>query len=56
MTLDEIRKLADADMAAVNSLIQRRLHSDVPLVDQLGNYIIAGGGKRLRELGKRFGR
>ncbi|MDY0049398.1 MAG: octaprenyl diphosphate synthase [Halothiobacillaceae bacterium] len=50
MTLDEIRKLADADMAAVNSLIQRRLHSDVPLVDQLGNYIIAGGGKRLRPL------
>jgi octaprenyl-diphosphate synthase len=37
-----------ADMAAVDSVIQRRLASDVALINQIGNYIISAGGKRLR--------
>ena len=50
MTLDEIRALVGADMAAVDSVIRSRLKSAVPLVDQVAEHIIAGGGKRLRPL------
>ncbi len=50
MDLNAILKLAEADMQAVNALIQRRLHSDVSLVNQLSHYIINSGGKRLRPL------
>ncbi|AEK63743.1 octaprenyl diphosphate synthase [Collimonas fungivorans Ter331] len=37
-----------ADMEAVNAVIRRQLHSDVPLVNQIAEYIISAGGKRLR--------
>ncbi len=37
-------------MQAVNSLIQKRLQSDVVLVNQLSHYIINSGGKRLRPM------
>ena len=36
------------DMRAMDAVIARRLHSDVPLVAQVSQYIIAAGGKRLR--------
>jgi octaprenyl-diphosphate synthase len=36
------------DMAAVNTVIRQRLHSDVPLVNQISEYIISAGGKRIR--------
>lgn len=35
-------------MQAVDAVIRTRLHSEVPLVRQIAEYIIAGGGKRLR--------
>lgn len=35
-------------MQAVDAVIRARLYSDVPLVRQIAEYIIAGGGKRLR--------
>lgn len=35
-------------MQAVDAVIRDRLHSDVPLVRQIAEYIIAGGGKRMR--------
>jgi octaprenyl-diphosphate synthase len=35
-------------MAAVDQVIRARLHSDVALVSQVGEYIISSGGKRLR--------
>ena len=50
MTLDEIRALVGADMTAVDTVIRSRLKSAVPLVDQVAEHIIAGGGKRLRPL------
>lgn len=50
MDLHAIRKLADADMQAVNQLVYKQLESDVALINQLGFYIINGGGKRLRPL------
>ena len=35
-------------MAAVDQVIRTRLHSEVPLINQIGAYIINSGGKRLR--------
>ncbi|MDQ2078156.1 polyprenyl synthetase family protein [Marinimicrobium sp. ABcell2] len=38
------------DFTAVNQRIITQLHSDVPLVEDIGHYLIAAGGKRLRPL------
>jgi octaprenyl-diphosphate synthase len=48
MQLEQIKTLVSHDMDAVNALIRRRLHSEVVLINQLGHYIVSGGGKRLR--------
>jgi octaprenyl-diphosphate synthase len=37
-------------MAKVNETIQAQLNSDVSLINQLGFYIVSGGGKRLRPI------
>nr|WP_278986924.1 octaprenyl diphosphate synthase [Plesiomonas shigelloides] len=50
MTLEEIRALSNADMAEVNAAILQQLNSDVALINQLGYYIISGGGKRIRPM------
>jgi len=50
MTLEEIRALVQADLHSVDEVIRARLKSAVPLVDQVAEHIIAGGGKRLRPL------
>jgi octaprenyl-diphosphate synthase len=49
-SLDDVLRLAEADRRAVDALIIKRLESDVVLVNQIGQYIIGGGGKRLRPL------
>ena len=36
------------DMEAVNAVIRQRLHSEVSLVNQIAEYIISAGGKRIR--------
>lgn len=46
--IDDLRALISADMNKVNEHIQSQLYSDVPLIDQLGHYIVNSGGKRLR--------
>ena len=46
--LEDLRQLLAADMVAVDQVIRTRLHSDVLLVNQVGEYIVNGGGKRLR--------
>jgi octaprenyl-diphosphate synthase len=38
------------DFAAVDTFIRKSLESRVPLINEVGNYIVAGGGKRLRPL------
>lgn len=38
----------ESEFAAVNQMIVDRLHSDVELVENIGHYIVEGGGKRLR--------
>ena len=48
MNLAPIQSLIAADMQAVDSLIQQRLHSDVALINQISHYIVNSGGKRLR--------
>ena len=37
-----------SDMEAVNTVIRARLHSEVSLVNQIAEYIIGAGGKRIR--------
>ena len=48
MKLDPLYKLIESDMTAVDAVIRLRLHSDVVLVQQVAEYIIQSGGKRLR--------
>ena len=48
MPLESIRSLIAADMQAVDALIRARLASDVVLIRTIAEYIIGGGGKRLR--------
>ncbi len=48
MFLNNFKQLLAADMTAVDLVIRERLHSDVVLVKQVGEYIISSGGKRLR--------
>ena len=50
MPLEEIRALVGTDLAGVDDMIRARLKSAVPLVDQVAEHIIGGGGKRLRPL------
>jgi len=50
MQLEEIRALVAGDLQRVDQTIVERLASDVVLVNQVSQYIINGGGKRLRPL------
>jgi octaprenyl-diphosphate synthase len=50
MQLKDIRNLVATDLAAVDAEIRRQLASDVALVNQVGDYIVGAGGKRLRPL------
>ncbi|MFN4263040.1 MAG: polyprenyl synthetase family protein [Thioalkalivibrionaceae bacterium] len=50
MSPEHIQQLASVDMSAVDATIRERLTSDVALVNQLGHYIIAAGGKRIRPM------
>src|SRR5512137_3115377 len=50
MQLEEIRALVTDDLLRVDQTIVERLASDVVLVNQVAQYIIGGGGKRLRPL------
>ncbi|TCJ15789.1 octaprenyl diphosphate synthase [Parasulfuritortus cantonensis] len=48
MTATSLTDLLRDDMAEVDRVIRASLHSDVVLIRQVAEYIIAGGGKRLR--------
>ncbi|ANU37458.1 octaprenyl diphosphate synthase [Vibrio scophthalmi] len=50
MDFKAIQTLTARDMAKVNETIQAQLNSDVSLINQLGFYIVSGGGKRIRPL------
>ena len=50
LSLDDVSRLAAADMAAVDALIRESLRSDVILVSEVSQHIVTSGGKRLRPL------
>lgn len=48
MKLEQLYNLIGSDMKAIDAVIRARLHSDVVLVQQVAEYIVNAGGKRLR--------
>ncbi|MFW5926853.1 MAG: polyprenyl synthetase family protein [Wenzhouxiangella sp.] len=48
--IQDVLELVREDRRALDRLITDRLRSDVVLVNQIGQYIVNGGGKRLRPL------
>jgi octaprenyl-diphosphate synthase len=50
VALEAIRGFIEADMRAVDDVIRARLSSDVPLIQQVAEYIVGAGGKRLRPM------
>ncbi|MFC4727862.1 polyprenyl synthetase family protein [Coralloluteibacterium thermophilus] len=50
LDLPAIQRLARPDMEAVDALIRHRLASDVVLINQVAEHIVAAGGKRLRPM------
>ncbi|MDV7399256.1 hypothetical protein RZS08_48040, partial [Arthrospira platensis SPKY1] len=50
MDFKAISAVVADDFQSVNELIFKQLHTRVPLIKEIGNYIIQSGGKRLRPL------
>lgn len=48
MELSTILAPIDRDLEQVNTIIRRALHSPVAMIDEMSEYIISSGGKRLR--------
>jgi octaprenyl-diphosphate synthase len=46
--LNKIQTFIATDMQAVDEVIRKSLHSEVTLINTIGEHIISGGGKRLR--------
>lgn len=46
----KIRSSVESDFLAVDQFIISQLHSTVPLVENIGHYIVEAGGKRLRPI------
>jgi octaprenyl-diphosphate synthase len=50
MSFESVKALVEDDLRRVDAVIRERLASDVMLVNQVSQYIIGSGGKRLRPL------
>jgi octaprenyl-diphosphate synthase len=50
MPLESIRALVPADLLETDHFISRELKSEIPLINQLANYLLTCGGKRIRPL------
>lgn len=50
MDLNAIRALVADDFAHVDATLDQCLHSEITLIQQLGNHLVHSGGKRLRPL------
>lgn len=48
--INNIRASVEAEFAQVDAIIIEQLHSDVDMVENVGQYIVDAGGKRLRPL------
>ena len=49
-SITPLTELLSQDMRLVNEVIIARMSSDVPMIPQLANHLIAAGGKRMRPL------
>src|SRR5688572_11876245 len=50
MSFESVKALVGDDLQEIDRVIRRRLSSDVVLINQVAEYIIGAGGKRLRPL------
>jgi len=50
MLITRLKHVVSNDLNKVDKLIMSSLYSDIPLIQDIGKYIINGGGKRLRPL------
>jgi octaprenyl-diphosphate synthase len=50
MSFESVKALVGADLRQVDAVIRNRLASDVVVVNQIAEYIVGSGGKRLRPL------
>src|SRR5688572_9043850 len=50
MSLSAIRSLVEADLTATDQFICDELRSEIPFINQLIEYILKAGGKRIRPL------
>lgn len=50
MLVADLKSIVSDDLNGVDKLILSSLYSEVPLIQEIGHYIIRGGGKRLRPL------
>jgi octaprenyl-diphosphate synthase len=50
MSFESVKALVEGDLRQVDAVIRNRLASDVVLVNQIAEYIVGSGGKRLRPL------
>ena len=46
--VSRIQQIVAEDFAALNQTVVAQLHSEVPLIESIGHYIIEAGGKRMR--------
>lgn len=46
--VSHIQQIVADDFAALNETVVAQLHSEVPLIENIGHYIIEAGGKRMR--------
>jgi octaprenyl-diphosphate synthase len=50
LSFQELKAIIGPDLQAVDGVIRANLRSEVALVSQIGDYIVAAGGKRLRPI------
>lgn len=50
LDIDQIQKVVAQEMDAVDQAIETHLRSDIQLINEIGCYIVEGGGKRLRPM------
>ena len=48
--IKNLSELCKEDFTSINTLILEKLDSSVPLIQEIGKYLILSGGKRLRPL------
>lgn len=48
--MQQVRNTVATEFNAVDQLIIKQLHSNVPLVENIGHYIVDAGGKRMRPM------